>query len=108
MAKLKDLSQMEHSATSIYISLLPDIESIKNESISDKEKMEKIILLVVSKLCKARNESLDENNVQISQDYIVRVRQTLSRQKNVRQIEEYINNAIEKGKNYKEPEEGEN
>ena len=94
---MKDLSQIENSATSVYIDIIPELETIKKSNITEEEKLENSINIVIKALCKSRS---NEHNGGISQDYIIKVRKTISKCRNIDDIIKYINNAINKGKNY--------
>lgn len=93
---IKDLSKQIHSATSTFINILPMIEDLRFESMDEQEKINKAKRIVVENLCKQREHH------GVSQEYIIQVKKTIERQKRLTQVIEYINNAIEKGKNYVE------
>ena len=99
-SKTEDLSQNPFSATSVYIKILPELNNIKNEDISSDDRIEKARDLVVSSLCKSRMDC-EAHKKGISQDYIVKVRMIISKYQTVDQIIQYLNNAINIGKNYK-------
>lgn len=99
---IKDLSKNEHSATSAFISILPNLEDIRDSDSEADEKLENARNLIIQTLCKFRNS--DDEKKSISQDYIISVRMTIAKHRNVEQILNYINNAINKGKNYSEGE----
>lgn len=97
--KAVDLSQVELSATSAYIDILPQLEALRDEPISEDEKVEKAKDIIIVALCKNRNEA-ETYYEQISQNYIVRTRITLGRYFKLEQIITFVNTAIENGKNY--------
>lgn len=94
-----DLSKVEGSATAAFIKVLPEIENLKNNTdLSESDKIDEAQLIIIQELCKARNNNIGG----ISQKYIVEVRKNLTRLKRVEDIIKYLNNAINKGKNYEE------
>lgn len=86
-------------AISVYSDILSDIENLKLASISTDEKLEKAKNIIIQALCKARIENTKDDKDSISQDYIVKVRIVLQNYRNIDQIANYVNNAIEKSKN---------
>lgn len=110
MAKVKDLSAIEYSATSTYTKILPELENLKTANIPNREKLEKARDLIISALCTARaasehsyinDKGKSEVGFSISQDYIVNVRISIYRCRTLDQIINRVNNSIENGKNYK-------
>lgn len=108
--KTIDLSENEYSATSTYMALLPELENIKNEDLSVKDKHAKACQKIIEALCAAKMEStseyIDENGESqtayaISQDYIINTRVALTRCRNIDQIIDRVKTSIENGKNYK-------
>ena len=97
--KTVDLSQVELSATSTYIELLPQLEALRGEPITEDEKVEAANDAIIKALCKSRN-TCEAYCEQISQNYIVRTRVALSRYFKLEQIITYVKSAIENGKNY--------
>lgn len=96
---MADLSLVEYSATSIFISILPNLEELKESTIPEKEKVEKAKTLIIKSLCKARSDC-NTTPKGIGQDYIINVNRKLNTFRNINQIISYINNAINKGKTY--------
>ena len=96
----KDLSLVANSATSTYINILPKLYELQSmENMSENKKLENAKTLIIKSLCKARTEC-DTYPRGISQDYIISVRIKLNTFRNINQVISYINNAINKGKNY--------
>ena len=99
MAKIvKDLSKDQFSATSVYIAILPELEKLNKTKMSRDDKVEKAKIMVIQSLCRARAECGTRKS--ISQDYIVKVRMIISKHQTIDQIIQYLNNAINLGKNY--------
>ena len=86
-------------AISVYSDILSDIENLKLANISTDEQLEKAKNIMIQALCKARIENTKDDKDSISQDYIVKVRIVLQNYRNIDQIANYVNNAIEKSKN---------
>lgn len=86
-------------AISVYSDILSDIENLKLANISTDEQLEKAKNIIIQALCKARIENTKDDKDSISQDYIVKVRIVLQNYRNIDQIANYVNNAIEKSKN---------
>lgn len=86
-------------AISVYSDILSDIENLKLANISTDEQLEKAKNIIIQALCKARIENAKDDKDSISQDYIVKVRIVLQNYRNIDQIANYVNNAIEKSKN---------
>ena len=86
-------------AISVYSEILSDIENLKLANISTDEQLEKAKNIIIQALCKARIENTKDDKDSISQDYIVKVRIVLQNYRNIDQIANYVNNAIEKSKN---------
>lgn len=86
-------------AISVYSDILSDIENLKLANISTDEQLEKAKNIIIQALCKARIENTKDDKDSISQDYIVKVRIVLQNYRNINQIANYVNNAIEKSKN---------
>lgn len=86
-------------AISVYSEILSDIENLKLANISTDEQLEKAKSIIIHALCKARIENAKDDRDSISQDYIVKVRIVLQNYRNIDQIANYVNNAIEKSKN---------
>ena len=86
-------------AISVYSDILSDIENLKLANISTDEQLEKAKNTIIQALCKARIENTKDDKDSISQDYIVKVRIVLQNYRNIDQIANYVNNAIEKSKN---------
>lgn len=95
---IKDLSMVEHSATSLYIEILPKIEELKTSTLMNDERLETATNLIVQTLCKSRIE----NGGSISQDYIIRVRRNLLKCRTIDDIIKCVNTSIQNGKNYVE------
>lgn len=92
----KDLSKDKYSVTSIYIDLLPTIESIKADSSLDMEdKLDKAREVVLNAICKNSGETRH-----VGTDYIVKARQAVYSARTIDQIITYMKAAINKGKNY--------
>lgn len=109
MARVKDLSAVEHSATSTYIDILPKLESIKASDVQPNVKLEQARDLVIKSLCEARaasehsyvdNSGNSNIGYEISQDYIVNVRMSIYRCRTIDQIISRVKASIENGKNY--------
>ena len=96
---VKDLSLNPNSATSVYIRIIPELEQLKTSDMTADDRIETARDLVISSLCKARMDCT-ENRKGISQDYIVKVRMIISKYQTINQIINYLNNAINIGKNY--------
>ena len=96
---VKDLSLNPNSATSVYIRIMPELEQLKTADMTADDRIETARDLVISSLCKARMDCT-ENRKGISQDYIVKVRMIISKYQTINQIINYLNNAINIGKNY--------
>ena len=86
-------------AISVYSDILSDIENLKLANINTDEQLEKAKNIIIQALCKARIENTKDDKDSISQDYIVKVRIVLQNYRNIDQIANYVNNAIEKSKN---------
>ena len=86
-------------AISVYSDILSAIENLKLANISTDEQLEKAKNIIIQALCKARIENTKDDKDSISQDYIVKVRIVLQNYRNIDQIANYVNNAIEKSKN---------
>lgn len=92
-------TKIPSKAISVYSEILSDIENLKLANIDTDEQLEKAKNIVIQALCKARIENTKDDKDSISQDYIVKVRIVLQNYRNIDQIANYVNNAIEKGKN---------
>ena len=92
-------TKIPSKAISVYSEILSDIENLKLANIDTNEQLEKAKNIVIQALCKARIENTKDDKDSISQDYIVKVRIVLQNYRNIDQIANYVNNAIEKGKN---------
>lgn len=92
-------TKIPSKAISVYSEILSDIENLKLANIDTDEQLEKAKNLVIQALCKARIENTKDDKDSISQDYIVKVRIVLQNYRNIDQIANYVNNAIEKSKN---------
>ena len=99
---MKDLSKEAHSATSVFIAALDEIEKVRKSEDSEAEQLEYIRNYIIREMCKHRAdaEKLPDG---ISQNYITNTRIIIFRQDSIDGIVKYLNNAIEKGKNYVEP-----
>lgn len=92
-------TKIPSKAISVYSEILSDIENLKLANISTDEQLEKAKNIIIQALCKARIENTKDDKDSISQDYIVKVRIVLQNYRNIDQIANYLNNAIEKSKN---------
>lgn len=92
-------TKIPSKAISVYSKILSDIENLKLANIDTDEQLEKAKNIVIQALCKARIENTKDDKDSISQDYIVKVRIVLQNYRNIDQIANYVNNAIEKSKN---------
>ena len=92
-------TKIPSKAISVYSDILSDIENLKLANISTDEQLEKAKNIIIQALCKARIENTKDDKDSISQDYIVKVRIVLQNYRNIDQIANYVNNAIEKSKN---------
>lgn len=92
-------TKIPSKAISVYSEILSDIENLKLANIDTNEQLEKAKNIVIQALCKARIENTKDDKDSISQDYIVKVRIVLQNYRNIDQIANYVNNAIEKSKN---------
>lgn len=92
-------TKIPSKAISVYSEILSDIENLKSANIDTDEQLEKAKSIVIQALCKARIENTKDDKDSISQDYIVKVRIVLQNYRNIDQIANYVNNAIEKSKN---------
>lgn len=92
-------TKIPSKAISVYSEILSDIENLKSANIDTDEQLEKAKNIVIQALCKARIENTKDDKDSISQDYIVKVRIVLQNYRNIDQIANYVNNAIEKSKN---------
>ena len=92
-------TRIPSKAISVYSEILSDIENLKLANISTDEQLEKAKNIIIQALCKARIENTKDDKDSISQDYIVKVRIVLQNYRNIDQIANYVNNAIEKSKN---------
>lgn len=92
-------TKIPSKAISVYSEILSDIENLKLANIDTDEQLEKAKNIIIQALCKARIENTKDDKDSISQDYIVKVRIVLQNYRNIDQIANYINNAIEKSKN---------
>lgn len=92
-------TKIPSKAISVYSKILSDIENLKSANIDTDEQLEKAKNIVIQALCKARIENTKDDKDSISQDYIVKVRIVLQNYRNIDQIANYVNNAIEKSKN---------
>lgn len=92
-------TKIPSKAISVYSEILSDIENLKLANIDTDEQLEKAKNIVIQALCKARIENTKDDKDSISQDYIVKVRIVLQNYRNIDQIANYVNNAIEKSKN---------
>lgn len=101
-----DLSKNQYSSTSALITILPVVEEIKNENISDLEKRIKASNLVEKVLndtndaYKNLDKSKKDHFVSITQDRITHMRMTVLKSKNFNEAIKYIKNSINNGKNY--------
>lgn len=100
---MKDLSKEAHSATSVFIAALDEIEKVRKSEDSEAEQLDYIRNYIIREMCKHRAdaEKLPDG---ISQNYITNTRIIIFRQDSIDGIVKYLNNAIEKGKSYSEPE----
>lgn len=92
-------TKIPSKAISVYSEILSDIENLKLANIDTDEQLEKAKNIIIQALCKARIENTKDDKDSISQDYIVKVRIVLQNYRNIDQITNYVNNAIEKSKN---------
>lgn len=92
----KDLSEVENSVTNVFERLLPNIESIKKDSLLDMEdKLHKAQDICINEIIKARN-----TGHQISADRLAKDRVAILSANNIDKIIQYMKKVIENGKNY--------
>ena len=95
-----DLSNVESSATSIFIDLIPKLQELKKKSISSDKKTAEAKDMVIEALCKHRLAGCGDGRDSISMNYIVRVRSSIMQCRTIDQIIVHLNKSIENGKNY--------
>lgn len=91
-----DLSKNQYSATATYIRILPELEKIATKGWNEPTKCIRATDLILASLIESRNLG----HRAISQNYIIKVKTTLSKMTKMNAILAYVNRAIQHGKNY--------
>ena len=95
-----DLSNVEFSATSIFIDLIPKLQELKKKPMSSDKKTAEAKDMVIEALCKHRLAGCGNGRDSISVNYIVKVRSSIMQCRTIDQIIVHLNKSIENGKNY--------
>ncbi len=91
----KDLSKDPNSATSVFLKVLPILDTLANLSMDENEKIELATNTIYYEL-----KSVWHNGNSVSKDYILRVMTMIKSKTTLDDIIKDITIRIEKGKNY--------
>lgn len=98
---MQDLSENKYSATSAFIRVKPSILELQNRDCSEQEKVRLALQLINYELINTQRSCPSHNKKSgISTKYIENVRQNVLAQSGLNGVIRYLDNAINKGKNY--------